>query len=440
MIENISIDRITPHPNNPRKDLGDLTELADSIRQSGIFQNLTVIPHTIREDDANWKDSPTQANRRGYMVVIGHRRLAAAKLAGLETVPCSVVEMSDNDQIATMLLENMQRSDLTYYEQANGIQMMLDLGETVSTVSEKTGFSDTTIRKRVKLLDLDKTKFQEAELRGATLADFAELDKIKNATLKNEVLEKIGTPNFKWELERALANEKTYADREKLIEWLRSFAEEVDDSDGLFVVKRFSYYYEELPEIPKDAGRVKYFFFVDDWDITLMKESIEQETAAAIKRAEAEQERKIRYANLDRATTLARGLRFRFVKECNPKKHSNTVLKFAAETLILKTAWIDLNKFSWLMGIEIDEIGEAEEIKVQEAVAANPAKAALAAAYCSGMDQDYWRYYDLSCRYEQNERLDRIYSFLGELGYEMSDEEKGLADGTHELFVKEKKL
>lgn len=69
-----------------------------------------------------------------YTVVIGHRRLAAAKLAGLTELPCVITEMSDKDQVATMLLENMQRSDLTVYEQAHGMQMLMDLGDTITGI------------------------------------------------------------------------------------------------------------------------------------------------------------------------------------------------------------------------------------------------------------------------------------------------------------------
>ena len=73
----ISVSDIVPHPENPRKDVGDVTELADSIKANGIMQNLTVVPH---EEDG----------RHCYRVIIGHRRLAAAKAAGLEEVPCVV--------------------------------------------------------------------------------------------------------------------------------------------------------------------------------------------------------------------------------------------------------------------------------------------------------------------------------------------------------------
>lgn len=104
-INNISIDKLVHHPNNPREDVGDITELTESIKANGIMQNLTVVPH----EDFYW-------------VVIGNRRLAAAKAAGLKELPCVVSDMDVATQQATMLLENMQRIDLTLYEQAHGFQ------------------------------------------------------------------------------------------------------------------------------------------------------------------------------------------------------------------------------------------------------------------------------------------------------------------------------
>ena len=58
----------------------------------------------------------------GYTVVIGHRRLAAAKLAGLRELPCVITEMTLQEQLRTMLMENMQRTDLTVYEQAQAFR------------------------------------------------------------------------------------------------------------------------------------------------------------------------------------------------------------------------------------------------------------------------------------------------------------------------------
>ena len=95
--------------------------------------------------------------------------MAASKLAGLKEVPSAVIsDMDHKTQVATMLLENMQRVDLTAYEQAQGFQMMLDLGESVVGISEKTGFSESTVHRRMKLLELDQEKLKESASRGAT--------------------------------------------------------------------------------------------------------------------------------------------------------------------------------------------------------------------------------------------------------------------------------
>lgn len=83
----IPLTSISPHPQNPRKDLGDLSELAESIRNNGILQNLTV----VQNEDYT------------YTVIIGHRRLAAAEMAGLDTVPCVVTELSEDEQLTTIV-------------------------------------------------------------------------------------------------------------------------------------------------------------------------------------------------------------------------------------------------------------------------------------------------------------------------------------------------
>lgn len=121
-IQNISIELVKVHPNNVRKTYNDIEELAESIKAKGILQNLTVVP------------DPQEPGK--YLTVIGNRRLTAARMAGLETVPCIVSDMDEKEQTSVMLLENIQRSDLTVYEQAQGFQMMLDL-EKQRTQSQK---------------------------------------------------------------------------------------------------------------------------------------------------------------------------------------------------------------------------------------------------------------------------------------------------------------
>ena len=289
-IQNINIEKLHPHPDNPRQDLGDLTELAESIKTKGILQNLTVVPMDQYKPDC-YKE---------YRVVIGHRRLAAAKLTGFTEVPCAIVEMTPQEQIATMLLENIQRADLTFYEQAQGFQMMLNLGDTVNDIAEQTGFSSTTVRRRVKLLELDQEKFKKSIARGATLMDYAELEKIEDRALRNSVLDKIGTPNFKYELQRAIDKEKADKTRQVIIKLFSSFASKTDKTEGMqyvtgsyastFDVKNFN--------VPEDVAEVKYFYKVHDWGgIELYKETGQTDDDAVRLRDEKEKKRQQLLAN-----------------------------------------------------------------------------------------------------------------------------------------------
>ena len=92
----IGIDHIHTHPENPRKDLGDLTELAESMKKQGCLQNLTVVP--------------VEGQPGEYYALIGNRRHGASKLAGLEELPCRIAEgLSRKEQLSIMLEENMQK-------------------------------------------------------------------------------------------------------------------------------------------------------------------------------------------------------------------------------------------------------------------------------------------------------------------------------------------
>lgn len=211
-IKYIAVQDLYPHPDNPRKELGDLTELADSIRISGVLQNLTVVPRTRDMTDEEYctaceeyRRDPSDESRRtvnkhcvvdGYTIIIGHRRHAAAKLAGVAELPCIVVEMSERDQLQTMLVENMQRSDLTVYEQAQGFQMMLDMGVSVEEIAKKSGFSQTTVRRRVKMMELDQEHLKEVSERQISLSDFDRLAQIEDIKTRNKVLKDIGTYNL----------------------------------------------------------------------------------------------------------------------------------------------------------------------------------------------------------------------------------------------------
>ena len=98
------------HPENPRKDLGDLTELAESIKKNGVMQNLTVVRAPEGET--------------GYMVVIGNRRMEAAKMAGVATVPCVISDMDHKTRIAQRDAEaQAERAAGTVLQLADGIRL-----------------------------------------------------------------------------------------------------------------------------------------------------------------------------------------------------------------------------------------------------------------------------------------------------------------------------
>lgn len=201
----LNVDVLHEHPQNPRKSIGDVSELTESIRKNGIMQNLTVIP-------GHWDDSGN-FHEDEYTLLIGHRRFNAAKAAGLTEVPCRIVEgMDEKEQLSTMLEENMQRADLTIWEQATGFQLMLDLGDTEEGLAEKTGFSKTTIRHRLNIAKLDGKEIKKKEQDDSfqlTLKDLYELEKIEDIKTRNKILKDArDSRELAWKAHQAAEQEK----------------------------------------------------------------------------------------------------------------------------------------------------------------------------------------------------------------------------------------
>lgn len=207
-IRMVRVADIDPHPKNPRRDLGDLTELTQSIQARGIRQNLTVVP--------------TGDGR--YVTVIGHRRLAAAKLAGLHDLPCDVdPDMSEAEQLEMMLLENLQRIDLTPIEEAEGYQDLLDLGVNVREICRTTGRSEKTVTARLRLLKLPDTVRAQVHTGQATLEDAARLDALADHPKElAKVAKSLGTSNFEWQLDVAKRGIEYSTVRDPIIAELRA--------------------------------------------------------------------------------------------------------------------------------------------------------------------------------------------------------------------------
>mgnify|MGYP000702119216 CR=1 FL=1 len=275
-----------------------------------MYQNLTVIPgHYLGKQEyiarciadggdasaaeAAWTPKAAWSSE-DYTIIIGHRRAAAAQQAGKFELPCSVVDMTEKEQLQTMMVENMQRSDLTVYEQAQGFQMMLDMGDTVERVADRSGFSQSTIRRRIKLLELNHDNFKKAEQRGATLSDFVELNKIEDLDARNRVLETLGTANFNREMQNALSDQKYQHRKAEWIEQLRQFAVENPDANYSTHTHVAGYGYWNTSkdvEVPDDADSVAYCYKVSQNQIDLYKErDLEKENAETAKREEKRQQ------------------------------------------------------------------------------------------------------------------------------------------------------
>ena len=441
MITNINISRLLPHPNNPRKDLGDLTELADSIKSSGILQNLTIVP--VDADDYVKMISSKRKYKGDFTIVIGHRRHAAAKLAGLAEVPCIISDMGEKKQLATMLLENIQRNDLSNLEQAQGFRQLTLAGIGEDEIVKMTGFSKSKIKNRLRLLELDSEKLQQAESRGGKLQDYDELFKIKDKKRRDKVLETIGTNNFNFELTSAIQSEKTAANKKALIEVLDSFAEKVTDTSKLKYDSYLGFNSTENYKKPKDADKVKYYYKTDSGGLNLYREKdVTTPTDTKDKEVEKEEQKALdeRREKLKESSLTAFRLRFEFVRNFVPKKeHFADLMRFAALT-IYNDEYLDDNITESLWNYSEDDESDVsfEDYFLETLPKIKPEVALLRMIY-SVSDGENYSYRNNDCTHSINDDLNRLYTLLGKFGYQMSDEEKALQDGTHELYVAKSK-
>src|SRR6185436_10824828 len=127
----ISIDKIDPNPEQPRSEFGDLTELTASIADKGVLEPLLV--------------KPSRATGR-WMIIAGERRYRAARAAGLTELPCVEMEVDEGTVAEIALIENMQRKDLTVWEEADGLLALSErFGYTHEEVARKVGKSRSTV-------------------------------------------------------------------------------------------------------------------------------------------------------------------------------------------------------------------------------------------------------------------------------------------------------
>jgi ParB family chromosome partitioning protein len=138
----IPIDKLAPNPNQPRVEIGDLSELVSSISQKGVLE-----PLLVRPSDVGGR----------FMIISGERRYRASLEVGLTELPCIEMDVDDRDVAEISLIENLQRKDLTPFEEADGLKALSErFGYTHEEIASKIGKSRTTITESLSLAAIPK--------------------------------------------------------------------------------------------------------------------------------------------------------------------------------------------------------------------------------------------------------------------------------------------
>ncbi|MEP7212198.1 MAG: ParB/RepB/Spo0J family partition protein [Acidobacteriota bacterium] len=141
----ISISQIFPNPEQPRTEFGDLTDLSDSIKEKGVLEPLLVSP--VKGEGT-------------YMIIAGERRWRASQLAGLTEVPCIEMVLDEQGIAEIALIENLQRKDLTIWEEADGLKALAEkFNYTQEEIAKKISKSRTTVNELMTIAGLpDKVR------------------------------------------------------------------------------------------------------------------------------------------------------------------------------------------------------------------------------------------------------------------------------------------
>lgn len=206
-ITDIPLGRIEPNPSQPRRffDIESLTELAKSIDEYGVIQPITV----KKKSDGR------------FLIIAGERRYRASCMAKKRTIPAIIIDISEEKSAAIALLENLQRKDLTFFEEAEGyLKLINEYDMTQEELSEKLGKSQSAIANKLRLLKLDEEIRQKIFDAHLTERHARALLKLPNKKIAEKAIRLI--------VERNLTVAKT----EKLIDKLASGDAEVRRFDS----------------------------------------------------------------------------------------------------------------------------------------------------------------------------------------------------------------
>lgn len=166
----LPVDSICPNPSQPRRcfDAEGLTELADSIKEHGILQPLSV-----------------RRGANGYELVSGERRLRAARLVGLNEVPCIVVDVDHQGSSLLALVENLQRKDLDFVEEALALSRLISAYHlSQEEAARKIGKSQSAVANKLRLLRLSPQILELLRRNGLTERHARALLRLENESLQ----------------------------------------------------------------------------------------------------------------------------------------------------------------------------------------------------------------------------------------------------------------
>lgn len=190
---NLALDAVEPDPDNVRRSIGDVAELARSIAAVGVIEPCLVVPLDT--------DPPR------YRLVAGHRRHAAARAAGLAEVPCLVRRLTEAEVVETQLVENLQRAGLTVLEEAGAYLRLCALGSTVRRLAKRVGRPERHVRERLSLLELPPAAQAAIDAGEVSLADAKVLVVAKDHPEVIEAVLAEHPRDVAWALKRALRQE-----------------------------------------------------------------------------------------------------------------------------------------------------------------------------------------------------------------------------------------
>lgn len=445
----IETKNLSAHPDNPRKEIGDLSELTESIKEKGILQPLIVVPwfSTLTREPAE-DDSMTGI----YTIVAGHRRHAAAKLAGLEELPCIITDMDQHEQIETMLLENIQRSDLTYLEQAEGFQMMIDLGTTVDELSERTGFAKSTIYHRIKILELDDEVKANDQIR---MNDYVAAEVIEDVEERNKFLQEYGgSKDFDSELKRAKRTQEILKVKNRIKEMLSDLGAEEKfknawESD-FKTIETFDYtdndVISKVEQLSSDD--VKGLFYCEGnygFNIRLYKiEDCKEIKDKPVKVSPEEEEENRRKREIDGLTDDLKARieeHIKLIADTEPRimeENREEFMKHALKFFMLDRTMIDTEPIEKLLGTyDLDD--EASKKAIDKFIEEKSTEQIMLVETISVFGWwDFTDYYGGPCYAPDNKFIKSgLFKLLELTGFVFNEDDRKLADGTHELYLED---